>query len=387
MGLRGKKIRAVLLGGGPTALAGIRELGINSVDTYVITISNYEVSRYSKYAKYIGTYDFEKNEDELVSFLLKFSSKKSIDILIPSGDESVKFLSNNKEKLESKYKSSIFENDVTKLLINKKEFSKICEKIEVSQPKTWHKDKGISIENWSYEVNYPCLIKPVYYHLWKEKYGLKKGFVVNDANQLVKTYNDVSRNISDLIIQEVIEGEDDNIVIFSANFKSDSVDSIFTGRKIRQFPYGFGTTTFAKQEFVSEIINSSLKLLKHINYIGPCDVEFKFDKKTKQYKIIEVNSRIPRWYSLVTSSGKQPLFNSVLFLANIDTNDNNDVLNENIYWYFGFRDFLVFNKNLSYTKTLKTLFSRNITYCIWDKSDILPFFTYFIEVIYKLFKK
>lgn len=385
------KINVIFLGAGPTALAGIREVGEYNLNVYVIGVNKYETSLFSKYTKSLGYADPLINSTKLKDILLTFAKEYKTgykNILIPTGDDYIEFLSNNKTVLKDNFNFSLLENDLSKELLSKELFYELCVKYNLPAPKTWNSVSNISLEDWAENALYPCFIKPVYYHKWAKVYGLKKGFEVSNKVSLLEVFKETSKNVKELVIQEIIEGDDDNLVIFSAHFdKNSKVSQCFTGRKLRQYPVGFGTTTCARSEDIEIIKEYSIKFLKAINYRGVCDVEYKYDKRDNTYKIIEINPRIGRWYRLVTKSGKRPLLSSILELAN---NENYNTLEDkpqksDIYWFFPIRDIpsiIASNKIIAFSSYLK----RNKVWCIYDYNDIKPFFTYFSEIFYKVIK-
>ncbi len=382
-----RNINVIFLGAGPTALAGIREVGEEGIQTYSIGLNPYETALFSKYTTKLGYAHPEKEPEKLLKILNDFSSKeKDINILIPTGDESIEFLSKYKDRLKSKFRFSLLKNDISEIILNKEKFADLCKEVGIPAPKTWTPNSEITLEEWAETVMYPCFIKPVYYHKWAKIYGLKKGFLVTSKEELIKIYNEIQKNFQDLIVQEVIPGDDSNIVVFTANFKEDDVEQIFTGRKIRQYPVNFGTTTCAVSENIEEIKEYSIRLLKHINYHGVCDVEFKYDKRDNLYKIIEVNARTGRWYRLVTASGKKPLLASIYAMANINKSLEEIPEKEGVIWLFPIRDIPAILKLNNKLQNLKIYFKKNKVWCIFDKKDPLPFFMYFFEMIYKLYK-
>ena len=381
-----KKINVIFLGAGPTALAGIRELGENNIQTYTIGLNPYETALFSKYTKKLGNANPEKNPEKVIKILNSFPSEKnSINIIIPTGDESVEFLSKHKEKLKNKFVFSLLENDISDLFLNKAKFASIVERVGIPHPKTWTSSSSELLKDWGKKVMYPCIIKPVYYHKWAKIYGLKKGFIVHSLGELIQVYKEISKNFNKLIVQEIIPGDDSNIVVFTANFEKNKVKQIFTGRKIRQYPINFGTTTCAVSENIEEIKEYSIKLLNYIGYNGVCDVEFKYDARDKEYKIIEVNVRIGRWYRLVTKSNKKPLLSSIYSMAKLNKNLEEVPEKENIIWLFPIRDIPAILKNRKFG-ALKDYFRKNKVWCIFDKKDPIPFFMYFIEMMYKFYK-
>ncbi len=381
-----KNIKVIFLGAGPTALAGIREVSREKLDVFAIGLNRFEAGLFSKHCTSLGVCDPFKDSKGLVKLLENFAQKESGKlILIPTGDEFIEFLSQYKEELAYfGYKFSLLNNDLSELFLNKEKFYNLCQQTKTPAPKTWTINQDSSLEKWSQDALYPCFIKPIYYHKWAKVYGLKKGFLVFDKDELLRTYDKVSKNIDELIVQEVIEGADDKIVIYTANFsKNLKPKQIFTGRKKRQYPKGFGTTTAAISEDIKEIKNYAENILSEVGFEGVCDVEFKFDKRDGLYKIIEINPRIGRWYRLVTKSGKKPLTSSILDLAKSEKTLQESEQENGKLWLFPIRDL----PSIMKTDAIKDYFKRAKVWCIFELKDPIPFFVYFLEMASKLIKR
>lgn len=388
-----KLVNVIFLGAGLTALGGIREIGENDIydiNVFAIGSNKYEAGLFSRYTKSLGTADPEKNPELLLQLLEAFTeNNKGVDILIPTGDEYVEFLSENKEMLSQSFKFHNLENNISDLFLNKEKFYTLCEETNTPAPKTWTENMGVSLNKWGDEAMYPCFIKPIYVHKWKNHFGLKKGFVIQNKDELLAQYEEISKKVKELIVQEIIEGDANQLVTFSASFdKNSNPGQIFTARKKRQYPEGFGTATSFISEDIDEIKQYAINILQHVGYGGVCDVEFKFDRRDDAYKIIEVNPRIGRFYRLVTKSNKRPLLASILELADIDVSLNEKVQKNGVLWLFPIRDIFILIKMNSVQRknALKDYFSSNKVWCVFDANDMTPFFIYFLEMASKIYK-
>jgi len=78
---------------------------------------------------------------------------------------------------------------------------------------------------------------------------------------------------------------------------------VFTGRKLRQKPPHFGVCRVGECEYVEPIICHGAKLLKALGFFGTSQVEFKYDHRDGQYKLMEVNPRSWSWIGLPIEMG------------------------------------------------------------------------------------
>ena len=53
----------------------------------------------------------------------------------------------------------------------------------------------------------------------------------------------------------------------------------------------------------SPIQNQSIALIKALNYSGVCEIEYLFDKRSNDYKLIEINPRTWLWVGLAKACG------------------------------------------------------------------------------------
>lgn len=192
------------------------------------------------------------------------------------------------------------------------------------------------------------------------------------------------------MFQEVVRGKDQQILIYAAYFNRDHQPvASFSGRKIRQFPPGFGVTVMAEGRDDSEFRNICAGFLTALGFHGLCDVEFKSDAETNELKIMEINPRAGRWYGVVESCGL-----NLPYLAYLDLIGNKVptglTQKKGKRWVHFFRDFLssVFyfqKKELSVKDWLNSLKGPK-KWAIYSPGDLLPFFASFLGLSYRVTK-
>src|SRR5208283_6120920 len=104
------------------------------------------------------------------------------------------------------------------------------------------------------------------------------------------------------MFQEYIPGGDDSVWMFNGYFNENS-DCLFaiTGKKIRQAPVYIGYTSLGiclKNEVVDE---TTRRFTKEISYRGILDIEYRYDARDKQYKVLDINRRIGSTFRLFVS--------------------------------------------------------------------------------------
>ena len=382
---------AVVLGMGPTALGLVRALGRKGVKVFGIGLNRFEVSLSSRYCQRLGAIDPRYQPERLLALLLEFGRENSRHtklILYPSGDECVVFIAENHKELSQYYTFSKMNPDILELFLNKWSFYEACIEHGLPAPTTFRMEGTDGLKEIAAKVRFPCIMKPIYYHRWAMKEGLNKAVYCRDISELLDCGRRLSDNLAELIIQEVIEGGEDNIYVVAAYFDHNSTPhGIFVGQKIRQYPVGFGTTTLIRTAEVPGLAEMSVKFLQKVGYQGLVDVEFKYDRRTDSYYIIEINPRLGRWYGIVEAAGHDTVYYSYLDLTDQPIPEHVSESRQ-VKWVFVLRDVLsVVNNKLWGVSNMFRSYAGKKTWCIWARDDIRPFFAYFGEVISKGLKR
>jgi predicted ATP-grasp superfamily ATP-dependent carboligase len=111
-------------------------------------------------------------------------------------------------------------------------------------------------------------------------------------------------SIDKTITQELIPSDGCNKTIsFTAFCDNGVIKTYWIGKKLREHPLRFGTATFCESIEQPELIDLSSRLLEKLKYTGVCEVEYLFDPRDNEFKLIEVNARTWLWVGLAKACG------------------------------------------------------------------------------------
>lgn len=389
---------AVVLGLCPTGLAIIRALGRENIFVYVFDFDNFALGYFSKYSRRLAGKTLIRSESDLLKHLSLFGEKKEKKpVIFAASDYFLSFIARNNEKLSKLFRFSVINENRANLFLNKKEFYQICENSSVPFPKAFYPQSENDLKLINDIVIYPCIIKPIYTHIWAKYFKATKAIKIFSFQELINAYKKINNYglSSNIMIQEIIPGPDNQIYFFASYFDANSSpQGIFTGRKIRQYPPEFGTTSAAESIYNEEIVSRSIRLLKLLNFQGLCDVEFKFDVRDNEFKIMEINPRPGRWYSLCEASGVNLIKIAYLDLIGIH---NTKVYRQidGVKWVFIYRDLLsafsyIKSNTASFKSFVKMVVSKKV-HAIFAYDDMFPAFllplTLFISLLAMIKKK
>jgi predicted ATP-grasp superfamily ATP-dependent carboligase len=111
-------------------------------------------------------------------------------------------------------------------------------------------------------------------------------------------------DIGDTFTQELIPFDGSNrTVSFTSFCIGGEIKAHWTGIKLREHPWRFGTATLAESTVIPECRQHAERLLRALDYSGVCEVEFLYDPRSREYKLIEVNARTWLWVGLARACG------------------------------------------------------------------------------------
>tara|TARA_Y100001954_G_C15811781_1_gene605577 strand:+ start:704 stop:1834 length:1131 start_codon:yes stop_codon:yes gene_type:complete len=374
--------KVIIIGGHVQSLGITRILGKLDYKITIIDSTKYNLARHSRFC-----YNFIKFKNEkLLEKLLEIGQMKQYQnsFVFPTNDYHVEVLSKNKELLSKHFIVASDNWSSVEKCYNKRLTYQIAKDLNIPIAKTWMPNSLEELLNL--EIEYPVIIKPAVMHSFYSKLK-KKVFVCNNKNDLITNYN-LSLSVipsNEIIIQSIINGGSQHL--YSACFLFDRGKEVqsFVGRRARQHPPDFGNaTTFAQIVDNNELLNISRNLLKEIRYRGMCEVEFKFDKESKEFKLLEINPRTWKWHSIADKSKINLLENYILLLQGKQTKINTKITKASFRHLLTDIPTLFRYKKLGIYKKYK---SYPIQYAVWSKSDLKPALFELIYLPYFLLKR
>jgi len=281
----------------------IQGLGISRIACrlgYDITLfnqSSLSVARFSNTCKKFVKFE---NSENLLDILRKRNVENKTAILIPTNDFLVGFLSDNYNLLNEKYYISIAPKEITDIAYNKRKTYKTANEANIPIPKSYYPDNFADMKNLCTEIEFPVIVKPAIMYDFLKKSG-KKVFLCKNETELINNYNRAIEIIpkDEVIVQELLDGGAKNLYSYASYAKDGEPCGSFVVNRLRQKPMDFGVaTTFAVTVINERVESLAYEFLKKINYTGLSEVEFMYDERINDYKLIEINPRTWKWHSM-----------------------------------------------------------------------------------------
>lgn len=294
---------AIVLSSHTIGLGVIRALGVMGVPIIAVYYEKHDMGYVSRYVKEkIYASHPEKNEDEFVSLLMQCATRFSGSLLIPADDTTLTVVSRHKSLLEHHFIVACTEWNITEQFINKKHTYALADKIGVPSPKTVVPESLEDVEKYGKSIEYPCIVKPCQSHLYFQVFR-KKMVRVENFDQMLFAYKQATDAGLEVMLQELIPGDDTRGVNYNSFFCNGEPLVEFTAEKVRLSPPEFGVPRVAINKAIPEIIEPGRKILKALGFYGYSCTEFKKDARDGVYKIMEVNGRHNRSALLAVHCG------------------------------------------------------------------------------------
>jgi len=339
--------RVIVLGAGYGALAVVKALGQQGIPVTLLCTSRDDYACHSRFVSgYIMIPNPLDDSDGLLQLLMETQENWDGALLIPTLDEYVIFVSQNKEKLQKRYVFTTQSWDIVDQIINKNRLYPQAQKNDVPTPRFFLPDSIEFLNEHKEEFSYPCILKPSETHKFDRLYG-KKNFVVHDFQNLIEMFTDTQKNGLEMMISEIIPGDDSSIYTYRSYIDSQGeILGEMCTQKLRQYPTGFGQGSVVKTSaLIPEVRDQALRLLKSLSYRGESSVEFRLDHRDNQYKLMEINARpvVTEWL-FVKAGINFPYITYLDLMENIRTSTS--AYRQEIYWIHNYWEVINFFSSL-----------------------------------------
>jgi predicted ATP-grasp superfamily ATP-dependent carboligase len=297
---------AVVLGLGQNGLAAVRALARVGVPVIAVDSDLDQPGAHTRYARKLRCPGFATEGPALADQLMALAAELGRKaVLFPTGDINLTVVSEHRERLAEGFVLSLPSREVLHRILDKKAFYRFAQEHGLPIAETWFVEDAAHVRRLAGAIRYPSLIKPYQPNAaWRQAFDTRL-FVANSAAQLIALYERLAAVHRDLLVQEYIPGGDGDLCWGVTFLAADGEPAaVWTGRKLRQYPRGFGTATLAESRWLPEVAAATLGTLRSLGHAGYGVVEFKRDARDGVLRITEVTGG-RTWFphGLVTRSG------------------------------------------------------------------------------------
>lgn len=368
-------MKILILGGGLQALCVSSSL--RKKDNFIAVVSDDLMVTHSRF--FDKVYNQASCCDSSVLDILK---RDHYDVLFPMGDKPAVYLSQNKESIESTYgvKCAVPDYSEVSIVENKSHFMDFCEKHGFPHPKTLVLKTDL-LDSCVNDFVFPALIKP------DVSVGSRGITRVNNVAELKAALPNLVNQYGSCSLQEYIDNDEYyyNVMIYrdrSGECKNHTIIKI-----LRHYPIAAGSSSCCVSVENQELFELCRNVLDRLNWVGMADFDVLQRLDNGEYKIIEINPRVPASLRAASISGvnfAECIVNDACG-RNVELYDYKPgktlrYLGIDILW------FLKSPKRFCSKPTWFHLFGKNIYYMDIYWNDVSTWFTWLWEGLLKFFK-
>jgi predicted ATP-grasp superfamily ATP-dependent carboligase len=288
-------------------------------------------------------------------------------------EDLINFVYSNKQNLSSKY--IIPENNMAGIT-DKYEFANALDMMGLSGPRTMLLSDVGELPDQGGK------------YLYKGRRGIRlknlmksKGAVLESPSDLIRLRSSIKGRIeqSEVIVQARLENNQK--VLSCCGLAIDGeLYRVFQYVKLRQHPDEFGTGTYLKSIINENLTEMSSKILAHFSYTGIFEIEF-VNVSDGTYQILEMNPRTWKSINYATDCGQNLCLAYCDYLLKGIVPEMNFEYQVGKYWVHLSTDIMMLVKNRQWPG-----YKKNMSFCVLDFKDPLPFFMEFLLMPFILLK-
>ena len=229
------------------------------------------------------------------------------------------------------------------------------------------------------------ILKPAVNHHFIPQTNVK-AFSVSTPVHLRNRYLQMNEYIpaDEILIQEHIPGAGESQFSYCAACREGKVYASLVARRTRQYPVEFGNaSSFVETAEQPVVAAAGQKFLESIGFDGIGEVEFKFDSRDGQYKILDFNPRTWGWHTLGQTVGID--FTYLLWRQSLGLEILPPGAPRKAAWLREITDLMAIANSISRVREIKNLLDANwrrkFKLATFSLSDPAPFFAEFFMLL------
>jgi D-aspartate ligase len=289
---------AVIAGAYQTGVLGVRSLQRRGVRAWMFDC----VPTYPGFKSVYGPARLSPDPDvdprKWVEFMLALAREIGARaVLIPSSDKFVTAIARHRAELAPHYLLSPG-IELQGLLADKQTQYALAAQHGMPMPVSRYLLNRADVEQFVREISFPVVLKPTHFREWLKfepghRWRNEKLAICRSAEELLACYDLVRHVTPDVIVQEIIQGDDQSKRVYLSVYGADGArvaNAMF--RELRCEPVQFGPASVT--EPVDDPVTDKVcdDFLRAIGYRGICEIEMKWDSRDGRVKLIEANPRL-----------------------------------------------------------------------------------------------
>ena len=277
------------------SVSAIRTLGRAGVPVHAIVEDRFTPAGLSRYLHraHVWPTTGAESDDFLLEGLARIGKRLGGGVLaVPTDDEAAVFLAEHREVLGDWFIYPKVTPDLPRRLASKRGLYDICLEHDIPTPYAFFPQSLDDVADYAARVVFPIVVKNIDPFVRLQQRAVESTTIVHTAEELIAlaaTFPEPNT----AMFQDYLPRDEAEDWIFHTYCNENSESLVpFTGVKLRSWPPHAGVTTYARIVRNDELEALSVQLCRDIGYRGIADLDWRFDRRDGQYKLVDFNPRM-----------------------------------------------------------------------------------------------
>ncbi|MFG3252078.1 ATP-grasp domain-containing protein [Streptomyces sp. NPDC048172] len=285
-------------------VGAIRSLGRLGVPMYAITEDRWTPAARSRYLRepFVWPTSGREPRERLLDGLLRAGRRIGRPaVLIPTDEEAAVLIAEHQCELRERFLFPRVEPDLPRRVASKQGLHELCAEHGVPSPAGSSPRTYAEVERFAEEACFPVVAKNREAFVRRESPAVNGTTRIDGPRELLALARRWGERPG-VILQEYLPLEDAEDWIVHAYLGTGSEPlTLFTGVKVRSWPPHAGMTAAAYVVANPELAALSARFVKQIGFAGIVDLDWRFDRRDGQYKLLDFNPRMGAQFRLFES--------------------------------------------------------------------------------------
>jgi len=293
---------AIVVGSSFLELGVARSLGRHGIPVWVLADRN-SLAAWSRFSR--RRLPWPTDPERQIALLLALPDRYGLRqwTLYATGDEQVALVARHHAALAERFVLTTASWEQYRWAYDKRLTYQLAAQLGVDYP--WTRVPRDKQELALLDCPFPAILKPAFKQL-ANPFTDAKAWRVASRRELLDRYDAACALVPPeiVMVQESIPGQGEAQFSFAALCREGTPVAWLTARRARQYPPDFGlASTYVETVESPPIEKAARRLLKAIGLSGLVEVEFKYDRASGRYLLLDINARAWAWHTLGRRAG------------------------------------------------------------------------------------
>ena len=280
-----------------SSLAVVRALGRAGIEVHVASSAPHALGACSRYARSCSAYpDPLTSATSFIAWVQARQTTHPDALIFPLTERSLVPLMKHRNALQD-HRLAIAPTEALEAALDKSRTQAMAEQLGLAVPRSRHlpsREALARLEIGTLGWGYPVVVKPMRSvgQAGGKRVQLQVQYAL-DAQELTRLAEEALR-YGEVILQEYFQGDGVGVELIADHGQ---IRHVFQHRRLHEVPLTGGGSSLRISEAVAPVLHdAAARLMRALDWHGVAMVEFKYQRDTGAYRLIEINGRF--WGSL-----------------------------------------------------------------------------------------